>query len=447
MIWGKRHHTSAEQAEEVAQPYGMPLRRRVLGAIVGVTTLAVALFAVPFGISMARLYHDDTVAALGRNATWIAAAVPDEVMHNGVRTVPLPQGLPAQLTVGFFAGSGARLSGEGPANSRVAADARDGHVHEAIEDGSLAVAAPFPTDEGWVGAVRVAMPYDLVRGRIYEAWLVMTGLAVVVIGLAVVFALRQSARLAAPLEHLTRSAQALGSGDFSIRALRSDVREANAAGLALEATARRLGDMLERERAFSVDVSHQLRTQLTGMLLGLESAMGRPGADLTEAIGTAVARGERLQTTIEDLVRLTRGAPTSEPFDVRALIEEITGERRAAFAEAGRRLTVTVSGELPQVAASSAAVRQILLVLLDNAAIHGAGEVTVEVSDLGDALAVEVTDQGKGIDEGEDLFARSEGNGHGIGLALARSLAEAEGGRLILRRAAPAVFSLLLPAR
>ncbi|GAA4579798.1 HAMP domain-containing sensor histidine kinase [Planotetraspora phitsanulokensis] len=420
-----------------------------MGAIVGVATLSVALFAIPLAVSMGRLYHDDMTASLDRNATWIAAVVHEDVVRNGVVHLPLPRGVPSTLTVGFFGAGGAKLSGEGPATSRIADDARDGHVHEGVEQDFLAVAAPFPSDRKLAGSVRVAVPYEVVRDRMYRAWLLMAGLAVAVIGLAAVVALRQSARLSAPLEHLTSSAQALGSGDFSIRAPRSDVREADAAGLALEATARRLGDVLGRERAFSVDVSHQLRTQLTGMLLGLESALHRPDADLAGAIRTAVERGERLQTTIEDLVRLTRGGHTSglEPFDVRALVKEISADRRAALAEIGRGLTVAVPDELPGVAASPAAVRQILHVLLDNAAIHGKGQIAVEVSDLGDGVAVEVSDQGPGIPEGADVFARRAGDGHGIGLALARSLAEAEGGRLILRRAASPVFSLLLPAR
>ncbi|MCT9929712.1 HAMP domain-containing histidine kinase [Planotetraspora sp. A-T 1434] len=437
--------------DDGGEPYGRPLRHRVLVAMVGVATLAVALFAIPLAVSMQRRYHDETAAALGRDATWIAAVVPDDVVRSSVTSTWLPKGLPSRLVVGFYAADGTKISGGGPSRSDVAADARDGHVHEAVENGFLAVAAPIPSDERLTGSVRVATPYQAVRDRVHRAWLAMAGLAVVVVGLAAGFALRHSARLAAPLEHLTMSAQALGSGDFSIRALRSDVREANAAGLALEATARRLGDMLDRERAFSADVSHQLRTQLTGMLLGLESALGRPDADLPGAIRTAVARGERLQTIIEDLVRLSRGSRTSgaEPLDVRALLEEVTGDRRATLAEDGRRLTVSLPEEPPEVEASPAAVRQILHVLLDNAAIHGKGGIAVEVSDLGDGVAIEVTDQGDGIPEGADVFARRSGDakGHGIGLALARSLAEAEGGRLILRRPAPPVFSLLLPTR
>jgi len=108
---------------------------------------------------------------------------------------------------------------------------------------------------------------------------------------------------------------------------------------------------------------------------------------------------------------------------------------------------VDVAAELPVSSASQAAVRQVVDVLLDNAVVHGAGTVTLSLRDAGGAVAIDVADEGPGPADPEEAFRRrgDSAAGHGIGLALARSLAEAEGGRLRLTRPRPPVFSLLLP--
>jgi signal transduction histidine kinase len=418
-----------------------PLRRQVLTAIVGVAALAVVLFAIPLAVAVQRLYRDEATTTLERDATRIAAAVPDTVSSDP-SAPKIPAGLSSRIDVGIYGLDGVRISGVGPDRSEVAADARDGRIHEAVERGSLAVAAPVPSDHGLIAIVRVSTPYQALSDRTERTWLLMGALGLIVVFLAGVFARSQAARLARPLERLTAAAQALGGGDFSIRAQRSGVREADAAGLALEATARRLGDVLERERAFSADVSHQLRTPLTGLMLGLESALSRPDADLPAAIRTALERGEHLQDIIDDLLKLARDHhPDRAELDLPALFEDL----RAQWSTAGRDLSLTVHEPLPEVHAAPGAVRQILDVLIDNAVRHGAGRITVGAVDIGSGVAIDVGDEGPGVPDGDDIFARHTGAGTGIGLALARSLAEAEGGRLVLRRPAPPIFTLLLP--
>ena len=102
----------------------------------------------------------------------------------------------------------------------------------------------------------------------------------------------------------------------------------------------------------------------------------------------------------------------------------------------------------PDPHASPAAVRQVLAVLVDNATVHGRGTVTVATREASGAVAVDVSDAGPGVQEAPaHLFTQraDRQDGHGLGLALARRLAEAEQGRLDLTRAAPPVFTLLLP--
>jgi signal transduction histidine kinase len=438
-------------------PPGTPLRRQLLTAIAGVTTVAVVMFAIPLGIVVQRLYRNEAITQLERDATRVAAATPDDEAHRP-RPVRLPAGLRSRLTVGIYSTTGRLLTGSGPARSDPQADASDGRLHQGNEGNALTVSAPIPSDEGVTATVRVSMPYDAITDRTERTWLLMAALVLLVVLLAAALARYQAGRLARPLERLTRAAQALGDGDFTIRAQRSDVREAAAAELALEATARRLGSLLDRERAFSADVSHQLRTPLTGLLLGLESALERPGADLTAAIRTAVQRGEHLQEIIDDLLSLARDTgPGVETIDVDGLLDDVQERWTGHLAAAGRPLRITVQRSLPEVRSVPSAIKQILDVLIDNAATHGAGRITVEAVDIGTGMAIDVGDEGPGVTEGVDIFARRQtaagdgdgsggGNGHGIGLAFAQSLAEAAGGRLVLRQPVPPVFTLLLPA-
>ncbi|MGI5200460.1 ATP-binding protein [Spirillospora sp. CA-108201] len=434
---------------------GRPLRRQVLIAIVGVTALAIVLFALPLAAAVQRLYRDETVTGLERDATRIAAAVPDDVARDP-QALRRPAGLSPHLTVGLYGLDGSRLTGAGPARSLLAAQGGDGRVHDRVESGQMAVSAPVPSDEGVSAIVRVSAPYVLTTDRVERTLLAMAGLAVLIIGCAALLARYLARRLATPLERLTDAARRLGGGDFSVQTTPSGLREADAAGRALMTTAQRLGAVLERERAFSADVSHQLRTPLTGLLLGLESALERPGADLSAAVATAVERGRHLQGIIDELLDLARDSgPERRRLDVPALLEELRFRWHGPLASRGRPLDIERQDPLPAVRASPAAVAQIMDVLLGNALEHGSGKVTVLVADAGGGLAVEVTDEGPGIaDDAPDVFARRRAHpggteapraGHGIGLALARSLAEAEGGRLVLRSARPPVFTLLLP--
>jgi signal transduction histidine kinase len=427
------------------------LRARVLTSIVGMVALAVTLFAVPLGYATAVGHRNEAVTNLERESIRVAATVPDSLGTDG-STVTLPAGLPRSLTVGVYRVDGSRVALIGPDRSPVAAAAADGRLHNRVENGSLVVAAPVPSDGSVTLAVRVAQPFGALRARILRAWTLMALLGVLVVGLAAALARRQARQIARPLEQLTRSARALGDGDFTIRARRSGIPETDAASVALEATARRLGDLLDRERAFSVDVSHQLRTPLTALMLGLESALSHDGddGDLRAAAGRAVRRAERLRRTVDDLVGLARDTRTTTgPLDVDQLLADLRERWHAPLAAQGRRLTVPPAPDLPAVTARAAAVGQILDVLLDNALTHGAGSVTVTVTDVGAGVSIAVSDEGAGISgDPEAAFVRraSDGRGHGIGLSLARSLAHAEGGRLVVRQAAPRpVFTLLLP--
>ena len=117
----------------------------------------------------------------------------------------------------------------------------------------------------------------------------------------------------------------------------------------------------------------------------------------------------------------------------------------------GRRLVTVAGPELPSGLAPPSAIRQILDVLIGNALWHGEGTVTIAAHEADGGVAIKVSDEGPGLaaEEPDELLAGSaeRADGHGRGLPLARSLAAATGGSLVVPRAGPRpVFSLLLPA-
>src|SRR5258705_13531173 len=97
---------------------GVPLRRRVLVAILAVTALAVILFALPLGIAVQRLYRTEAVTALQRDAARAAGVVPDTIPGG---PVSLPRPSPAPPGIGGFGTAGRRVAGSGPGPSGPAA--------------------------------------------------------------------------------------------------------------------------------------------------------------------------------------------------------------------------------------------------------------------------------------------------------------------------------------
>ncbi len=428
------------------------VRRRIGASILLAAVLAVALFAIPLALAASRLFREEAATRLAREASRAAGAVSDEALE-GRAPVRLPPPLDSRTTLAAYDGTGARLAGDGPEHTDLpVAVARDGQEHEQVAGGQLAVAVPIRVGRR-DGAVLAAAPYDEVITRTWTALAGMAVLGLGVIAVAAVLARRQAARIATPLEELTAAARALGTGDFTVRAARSGLREADEAGQALQATAARLGGLLKRERAFSADASHQIRTPLTALRLGLESALLDPDSDLHAAISAALERIDQMEATVDELLARARDTLTpAGPVDLATVLEQGRAGRWADLAtHAGRPLVVEADEGLPPARASGSVVHQVLDVLVSNALDHGAGPVRVAARRAGHGLAVEVSDAGPGFTPAalDTAFVRRhpQARGHGIGLALARDLAEADGGRLVIARPGPEpVITLILPA-
>jgi signal transduction histidine kinase len=258
-----------------------------------------------------------------------------------------------------------------------------------------------------------------------------------------------SRRFARPLEALAATSRRLGTGDFGVRAGRYDLPEIDAVAAALDRTAGRLGDLVARERAFSGNVAHQLRTPLTALRLRLEELAEAADPATRSEAEAALDQADRMERTIEDLLALAREGRTgfAEPVDLAELARDRARAWAPAFRHAGRPLALQVPARVV-VHTVRGAVEQALDVLLENALRHGGGTVRVSARATGDHATMSVGDDGAGIAEdlAPRLFDRRGENGAGTGLPLARGLVEAAGGRLRLGSARPPRFDVLLPS-
>jgi signal transduction histidine kinase len=427
------------------------VRTRIVGLAVLAAVLAIGLFGVPLALGVLKYAKSDERTKLLRVADAAASAVAADVVREKMPTDLRDPNDGTQLAV--YVHPGVLILGTGPRDADVPVyKALHAEINNADINGDLVVAVPVTHDSDVIGAVRAASPLRTVYRLVGLVWLAMFGLGGLAVGMVWLVARRQARRLAGPLEELSDAARRLGQGDFSVRTTPAAIPEIDSVGSALNSTAGRLDDMLARERSFSADASHQLRTPLTGLRLRLEAALEHPGQDLRQAITDGIASADRLEQTIEELLALARDTRSSNttPLDLPTLLDEIESGWHDRLAAQDRSLQVAVDPHAPVSLVSTAAVRQVLTVLLDNAATHGSGTVSVAVRNAADALAIDVSDEGDGITAPEpELFTRRSrlADGHGIGLALARSLAEAEGGRLRLTRPAPPTFTLLVPAQ
>ena len=427
------------------------MRTRIIGVAVLAAVVATVLFAVPLGAgAFEYLMQHERVHLVG-HARDVALSVAGDV-HDGtpidLEDVEDLVGEEHRVTV--YDGNGDRLAGSGPdAPADLVSDALDGDTEVDTVGDRFVAAVPVTYSDEVIGAVAVATPSTILRD-VAVIWVGMVGLAIAAVSVAWLVGRRQARRLARPLEDLEENARRLGDGDFTVRTRPGGIPEIDAVGAALDATAARLDHLLAGERAFSADVSHQLRTPLAGLRLRLEAVAERADPDIRRAVAASLVDADRLEAIIDELLTLARAgqAAAAGSVDLDALLGELSPEWGARLALHGRDLEVQVDPGTPRARASTAAVRQVLGVLVDNATTHGRGTVAVVVREASGAVAVDVSDEGPGVQglEGTVFAQRPDrGDGHGIGLALARRLAEAEQGRLMLSRAVPPVFTLLLP--
>ena len=425
------------------------MRQRVVRVAVGAVAVALVLFAAPLAIMVRAAFFTQERGELERAALGVALRVGPQFASGD--QVELPAAA-ADNPVGVYDLTMQLRAGKGPgAADPVTRSAAKGVVADGQVGSDLVVAVPVTSAENVVGVVRASVADSVVWARVILAWLVMIALAVASLLVAILVARRQARVLSEPLEALSAVSRRIAEGDLAARAELSAIPEIHRVAQTHNAMVSRLTEMIDQERHFSANASHQLRTPLTGLQLGLEAALANPADDLRPILLTAAEQVRELHRTVDEVLALARlGSDqwlVAAPRPLGQLMGEVESRWHGALAAEGRRLLVNVEPDINAIEVPGSLITQILNVLIDNARRHGRGVVTLTARETSDALAVDVVDEGSIAMESAALFDRGQsgGDGQGIGLALARSLAEASGGRLVLASRSPATFTLFLP--
>lgn len=407
------------------------MRRRLIALVLGTTTLAVALLGT---LLVVVLWRDQVGTAQDRvtdTARRAASGIEDSI----------EAGKPLTAT-------------------QLESYSRDGAVLVVVvEDGPTVRTGPDPegsvfTSSSTYGDVTVTASESQseVLRRVLDEALLVLALAVVVLAVSMLVAWFYARRLTRPLEDFAEQAERISTGDARALGRRYGVPELDAVAEVLDRGVTGFTEVLENERRVTNEQSHQLRTPLTALSLRLDAVLDADDLDEAKAEAeAALDQVDRLSGVIGEVASVRRGtgiAPrTLVPVD--DLVADQLREWAPAFAARGRALRAT-SGAALVVEVVRGAQAQALATLVENSLTHGRGTTTLTVRGTGTWAVVEVADEGDGVPpeiEGRVFEASVSGSdSSGLGLGLARTLVSADGGRLEMLSARPAVFAMFLPA-
>lgn len=431
------------------------MNRRLVVSYVLLVAIAIAAFTVPVAFTLTSQLRGDMETSVRREAATAALllAAPD---------VPSRQAL-ARLVVAYEQETPGRLDvlladrfAAAPLPLPVAPDdaaftdalagresANWGEAPALGEEG-LVLAVPARNSAGAVvGAVRVSYPSGPLNERQLQIWGFRAILAVAVLFVAAMLGILLARRLTRPFRELTRMARRLRDGDLGARAPESGPTETRTLARTLNNAAETIDTLVQSQRAFIADASHQLRTPLTALRLSLDNiADGVSDPLVREDIDLATAEVVRMSRLVTGLLTLARAeAAVSTPELVR--IADVVDDRfevwRAVAAERGVHLRADHADAGQEVLTSPGNLEQVLDNVLSNAleVSPDGGTVTVRTGRLDDRVVLEVSDQGPGLAEADrhrafDRFWRGTGTtgqaGSGLGLAIVKQLVTDDGG-------------------
>jgi len=309
------------------------------------------------------------------------------------------------------------------------------------------VAAPVVKGQRVVAAVRLSLPEDQVVAAVRrtQGWLAVFVVAVVVAAAGIAWLLARS--IAAPLEDVADVARVLPE-DLALRAQDDrGPREVREVASALNSTASRLGDMIDRAERVAADASHHLRTPLTGVRLRLEAIeeTSEDPAIVAEA-AAATAEVDRLTRRIDQVLALAKSdaaALAPEDIDVTAVVADRVAASELLATDRGLAIGADIEADV-RVRAVMGSVARAADEIIGNALSYARSRIDVSVHREQAFGVLRVEDDGPGIPSAErsrvlQRFIRGSSaapGGSGLGLALVAESAAATGGAVAVGESA-----------
>lgn len=309
------------------------------------------------------------------------------------------------------------------------------------------VALPVPTGRHGSAVLLMTLPASALDNSVRRTWMLLGVIGFAVLLAATALGLLLSRSLLAPLRRIETTVTAIGKGHLGERAPTDDgPQELRNLAQVINVTAATLSRLLETQRSFVADASHQLRSPLTALRLRLERLQSTGSNEYETA--AALAEAERLGRLVDALLALARNDASSQDLvavDVGRVVED-RFEAWKPFADEqgiGFGIRLDLVGE--KVQARMDAPEQMLDNLLANAfeATSAGGKVFIEARPAGEVVEIHVIDDGVGLRPEDrarafDRFWRgptATREGAGLGLAIVEQLVRLSGGSTELREA------------
>ncbi|WP_066905499.1 sensor histidine kinase [Millisia brevis] len=422
------------------------MRRRILWSLLAVVLCTAVMLGVPLAYTAWMWVENITRDDMRRRLDQIATEV---IAQEG------PQG----FVIGDLDLSAIRLAV--PPDARLLVEYPvAGEQMRTAEVGPDSVPSPLIEEiqMGRSGTLVLAMPTDRLDASRLQVVVAVSATVAASAAVATLVAGITSRRLAEPMRRLAGRAERLSDGDFRVDSTEYDIAELDRISRTLNRAAAEVVDRLQREHALVADVSHQLRSRLTAIRLRLDELVDYPDPAVVDEANEAISQVDRLSSAIDELLHASRSDGAAHAIEIPLVgeLEAILVDWRDQFRRAGRELTLEAEEEI-SARVTGSRLRESIGVLVHNALVHGGGNCVVSLRSISSQVlgrpertaCIEVADQGPGIAEelAPHIFDRgvSGAGSTGVGLALARALIEADGGRIKLRRFQPPIFAVFLP--